>query len=74
MAHLLFCLKIGFITRLLKGRQLGSFMPWLKTSRRWFLEDFMLVCVGVRLAPGSWELELVVSYSADSRSRVGKGL
>lgn len=53
MVHLLFCLKIGFITRLLKGTHLGSFMPWLKTSRRWFLEDFMLVCVGVRLAPGS---------------------
>lgn len=36
MAYLLFCLKICFITRLLKGRQLGSFMPWLKSSRRWF--------------------------------------
>ena len=72
MVHLLFCLKICFITRRLKGRQLGSFMPWLKTSRRWFLKDFLQVCVGVRLAPGSWELVLVVSYSADSGSRVGR--
>lgn len=36
------------------------------------MKDFLQVCVGVRLAPGSWELVLVVSYSADSGSRVGR--
>lgn len=36
------------------------------------MKDFLLFCVGVRLAPGSRELVLVVSYSADSGSRVGR--
>lgn len=38
------------------------------------MKDFRLVHGGVkRLAPGCWALVVMVSYSAGSGSRVGKG-
>lgn len=67
------CLKIHFITRQSKERQLGNCMPWLKTSGRWFLKEFRPDHGGVRLAPTSWEWEVVVSDTAASGIRVGEG-
>ena len=59
------CLKIHFIARQLKERQLGNVMSFLKTSGGGFYK-----ILGLRLAPGSWGLEVVLSHSEDSGSRV----
>lgn len=47
LVHPQFCLKIHFVVRQLKGRQLGRLMPWLEAPRRRFLKDFRLIHDGV---------------------------
>lgn len=71
--HPQLCLESHFIARQLTGRQLGNCLPWLKTSGRWFMKDVRLARGRGRLAPRSRELEVVVSYTVESGSRVGEG-